>query len=87
MTLLRHICEVCGVDEVLTPEDAFSAGWDYPPNLGAFGVVSPRTCPNCLIDKTVWWAITINKKTSLDAGQLEVVKRIQGEPATIMVVE
>ena len=26
---LRHICEVCGREEVLTPEEAYSAGWDW----------------------------------------------------------
>ena len=30
----RHICEVCGVEEILTPGDAFNLGWDYPPRMG-----------------------------------------------------
>lgn len=34
---LKHICEVCGVEEILTPETGFEAGWDYPPKMGAFG--------------------------------------------------
>ena len=28
---LIHICEVCGKTEILTPEEAFNEGWDYPP--------------------------------------------------------
>ena len=44
---LKHICEVCGKEELLAPEEAFLAGWDYPPRMGAFGIVSPRTCPDC----------------------------------------
>ena len=43
--LLLHICEVCGRTEVLTPQEAFDKGWDYPPMMGSFGVVSPRTYP------------------------------------------
>ena len=30
---LRHICEVCGKEEILTPEEAFEKGWDYPPMM------------------------------------------------------
>lgn len=37
----KHICEVCGRCEILTPEEAFQAGWDYPPRMGFFGVLSP----------------------------------------------
>ncbi len=28
---LLHVCESCGKTEVMTPEEAFEAGWDYPP--------------------------------------------------------
>lgn len=51
---LRHICEVCGREEILTPEEAFNAGWDYPSKMGSFGVISQRTCPHCPINKTAW---------------------------------
>lgn len=27
---LRHICEVCGTEEALTPDAVFEAGWDHP---------------------------------------------------------
>ena len=32
---LIHICEVCGKTEILTPEEAFNEGWDYPPRMGS----------------------------------------------------
>ena len=44
---LIHICEVCGKTEMLTPAEAFSDGWDYPPRMGGFGIVGPRTCGDC----------------------------------------
>ena len=56
-TVFRHICEVCDVDEILTPEAAFKSGWDYPPKMGQFGVISPRTCGHCSINETLWWAL------------------------------
>ncbi len=28
---LLYVCESCGKTEVMTPEEAFEAGWDYPP--------------------------------------------------------
>jgi len=83
--VLRHICEVCGLEQTATPDEAFDAGWDYPPRMGVFGVLSPRTCPDCTIDKTLWWAITVNHvdaETVTDA-QRATLARIMGEPGTI----
>lgn len=42
-----HSCEGCGTTELLTAEQAFQAGWDFPPRSGAWGVVRPRTCSKC----------------------------------------
>ena len=42
----RHICEVCGVEEILAPAEAFDLGWDYPPRMGQFGVVGPDVVPD-----------------------------------------
>ena len=83
---LRHICEVCGKDEVLTPEDAFNAGWDYPPRMGSFGIISARTCGSCGIESTVWWAIMMEKKPAeeLTDAQMATVERIQAEPLSII---
>lgn len=65
MSKFLHICEVCGKKEFLTSEEAFNKGWDYPPNIGSFGAISPRTCPNCSINDTLWFELVINK-TSVD---------------------
>jgi hypothetical protein len=76
-----HWCEACGREELLSPDDAFKAGWDFPPNMGAWGVVSPRTCPNCAMKRTVWWAIAIEKLSFLELTphQLIVIGRILNE--------
>ena len=55
---LKHVCEVCGKEEILTPDEAFDQGWDYPPRMGTFGIISPRTCCNCAMIDTVWWKLT-----------------------------
>lgn len=84
---LRHICEVCGTDEVMDPDAAHDAGWDYPPRMGTFGVVSARTCPNCPIQQSVWWAIVVDGYTTdmLSDTQRATLVRISGEPASIVV--
>jgi len=83
--LLRHICEVCGTDQNLTPDAAYEAGWDYPPRMGTYGVVGPRTCPNCVVNQTAWWALAVEKYTvdMLTPQQQETVARICGEPDSI----
>ena len=83
---LIHICEVCGKTEILTPEAAFNEGWDYPPRMGGFGIVGPRTCGDCPINLTVWWALVSEKKavSELSQKQIETIKRIQGEPESII---
>ena len=78
---LIHICEVCGKTKIMTPEEAFNEGWDYPPIMGAFGVVGPRTCGECPINYTAWWALVSEKKSmaELSEKQRETINRIQGE--------
>lgn len=85
--LLRHICEVCDKEEILTPEEAFDAGWDYPPKMGSFGVISGRYCGDCLIKDTLWWTLAIDKKTidELTPRQKETMNRILTEPESILV--
>ena len=78
---IEHWCEVCGVTALLTSADGVDAGWDFPPHMGAWGVVSPRTCGNCTIDKTLWWALT-TEKLSIDdlvPEQRQVLARILNE--------
>ncbi|MBP3197161.1 MAG: hypothetical protein J6N21_09180 [Butyrivibrio sp.] len=82
---LIHICEVCGKAKIMTSEQAFEEGWDYPPKMGSFGVVSPRTCGECCIKDTLWWALVNEKKSveDLSENQLVVLSRIQHEPESI----
>lgn len=84
--VLKHICEVCGKEDTLDSEEAFKLGWDYPPYLGTFRVISARTCPNCSIDETVWWALAIETKPleDLSQKQIDTLVRIQNEPLSIM---
>ena len=86
---LLHICEVCGRTEKLTPQEAFDAGWDYPPMMGRFGVVSRRTCPHCNMMDTVWAAITLQGKLpeELTDDQKQTIMRIIAEPESILVRE
>lgn len=84
-----HICEVCGVEEILPPSVAFDLGWDYPPRMGQFGVVGPRCCPRCPNVRTVWWALVIDGYTEdmLTDRQRATVRRIAGEPDSVAVVD
>jgi hypothetical protein len=88
-TVLRHICEGCGKDENLTVAEAFEAGWDYPPRLGVFGVVSPRTCGECGIEKTLWWRIQTGevRPDDLSSEEMEFIQRVVNEPESILVKE
>lgn len=83
---LIHVCEVCDRTETLTPSEAFDNGWDYPPRMGAFGVVSPRTCGDCPVTGTVWAALMLEGKGQgdLTEKQMKVIARIIGEPETIL---
>jgi len=86
---LLHICEVCGKEDILTPEQGFEAGWDYAPRMYPFNVISPRTCNKCGIENTAWWQICVKKKAFEDLSEQhkETVKRIYNEPDSILVKE
>ena len=83
---LLHICEVCGKTELLTPQEAFDAGWDYPPRMGKFGIVSPRTCGSCSMEDTAWAAMVLFKKKpeELKENQVRTILRILCEPDSIL---
>ena len=85
-TKLIHICEVCGRRELLTPQEGYEAGWDYPPIMGSFRTISPRTCPNCRAIDTAWAALTIHSKKidALSERQARAVLRILFEPESIL---
>lgn len=75
---ILHWCEVCDTEAELTSDEGYEQGWDFPPKMGAWAVVSPRTCPNCTIDKTAWFA-AMNQKLELTAKHLQTIKRIGKE--------
>lgn len=77
-----HWCEVCDLKVLLTPELAYQLGWDYPPRMGEFGVISPRTCGQCGVEFTAWWAMAVDKQTIeelSDKHYATVVRIVKGE--------
>ena len=87
--MLRHVCEVCGKAETLDSDVAYDLGYDYPPRMGTFGIVGPRTCPDCGIAETVWAAVVLHGKTpdQLTDAQRATLTRIAGEPESILVTD
>ena len=81
MDKFKYTCEVCGKTEVLTPDEAYQSGWDYPPFMGSYGIVSPRTCPDCEMLDTAWAALVLRKipYENLTEKQKEAVQRIKAE--------
>ena len=69
-------CEGCEATFTGTAEEAFEEGWDTPERF-----MSHCTCPNCTIDKTLYWQILIWQKEHGDepfpatAQQLEMLMR------------
>lgn len=80
-TAFQHVCEVCGRIEQLTPTQAHASGWDYPPTLGVFGVISPRTCRSCPATATAWWQIIMLSTPSSEPDERHVrtTQRIHAE--------
>lgn len=84
MKKYKYICESCGRVEIYdSPEKAYNEGWDYPPFMGQYGILSPRTCQYCTIDKTVWWKL--QHSDDLNQHDIEVIERIKKEPECIEV--
>ncbi len=83
----RYVCEVCDRAEILSPSEAYAAGWDMPPRMGVFGVVSPRVCPRCPMPETAWFAMAMQGSTEeqLTDRQRAAIARILGEPETLLV--
>ncbi len=87
-----HYCEVCGKKEYITAPEAFDAGWDYPPDIGAFGVLGPRTCGDCSLKDTLYWRVNTEKKVPIPLvidGMLtpeeEITwRRIKAEPESLL---
>jgi len=77
--LSEYECEGCGLKETLTQRDAFNKGWDYPPFMGEWGIVSPRTCANCGIDTTAYWHLVTNNGDEVPEKHLITIRRIIAE--------
>ncbi|MEN3116008.1 hypothetical protein [Lacticaseibacillus paracasei] len=87
LSRLVYICENCGkTARYPDPEAAFNDGWDYPPRLGKFGVISPRTCGNCTINTTMWWQLVAEHVAPEDLAPKykETLIRILNEPESIL---
>lgn len=88
-----HYCEVCGKKKFITAKDAFDDGWDYPPNMGQFGLLGPRTCGSCLLKDTLFWKVNTNGyipivlEGELSPEELVTWKRIKAEPESLLVDE
>lgn len=85
-----HYCEVCGKKEFITAKEAFDAGWDYPPNMGHFGLLGPRTCGNCQMKDTLFWKINTSGRLpivfegELSSEELITWRRIKHEPECLL---
>lgn len=91
-----HVCDGCRKQEILSSREAFEQGWDYPgpdgiykdaPNYG-FGIVAPRTCGQCTIDKSLYWKLTVDKDASncMNSEEIaEALERIWNEPMSLFV--
>lgn len=75
-------CEVCKTVAHLTDEAAFQEGWDYPPFMGPWQVIAPRTCPNCGMQDTVWWALTT--KQELTEEQIKWAEKVMAQTGPII---
>lgn len=88
-----HYCEVCGKKELITAQEAYDSGWDYPPHMGHFGLLGPRTCGKCRLRDTLFWKINTSGKLpivcegDLTPEELATWRRIKGEPESLLTEE
>lgn len=88
-----HYCEVCGKKAFLTAQEAFDSGWDYPPHIGHFGMLSPRTCGDCTMAGTLYWKVMNSGKIpivcegDLSPEELVTWRRIKDEPESLLYEE
>ena len=88
-----NYCEVCGKKEFITADEAYNTGWDYPPTIGAFGFLSPRTCGGCSIKDTLFWKVNTSGglpiviEGSLSPEELVTWRRIKNEPESLLNIE
>ena len=56
-----HYCEVCGTKVFCTAQEAFDAGWNYPPQIGHFKLLGPRNCGKCSMMDTLFLKVQKQK--------------------------
>ena len=81
-----HECETCGRKEFLSPEEAYEAGWDYPPAMGRFSIIGQRLCPKCLLNTSFWWNLTTEGVSALENAnprQSAALGRMLMEPRSL----
>ena len=81
-----HYCDACGKKELLTADEAYNQGWDYPPGIYKFRLFTPRTCGDCSITGSLYWKIVVEKKslTELTENEKASFMRIMNEPESLM---
>lgn len=84
-----HCCEVCGTKVYCTAQEAFDAGWNYPPQIGSFGLLGPRTCGKCSMTGTLFFKvhqqeIPIVIERTLTEKELQTWQRIKNEPESLL---
>lgn len=85
-----HYCEVCGKKEFLTADEAHEQGWDYPPKIGSFGLLGPRTCGDCALVDTLYWKINSSGRLpivieeNLTPEERVTWQRIRTEPESLL---
>ena len=87
-----HYCEVCGKREYITADEAYNAGWNYPPKIGTFGLLGSRTCGKCPVTATLFWRfhqsksipIYAIKPSMLEYDDLVTWMRIKTEPESLL---
>lgn len=88
-----HYCEACGEKAFITAQEAFDSGWDYPPHIGHFGLLGPRTCGKCQLKDTLFWKVNTSGKLpivcegDLSPEELVTWRRIKGEPESLLCEE
>lgn len=81
---------MCGKKRFMTAKEAFSNGWDYPPDIGCFGLLGPRKCGDCLLKDTLFWKINTDGvlpiviEGDLSSEELVTWRRIKGEPESLL---
>ena len=84
-----HYCEVCGTKVFCTAQEAYDAGWNYPPQIGHFKLLGPRNCGKCSITDTLFLKVQKQKfpiviEKTLTEEELKTWNRIKNEPESLL---